>query len=133
MRSAVNVLWRVEDRRRVAVTPTPLAPKSFSHTPVLFVPHPPLVSGGWYRGAGQEVAGPGRYPVARPADKTAGAALLWTFFFGPLGLGYLSTTAGVLATALSAGVLVIAGSTLTLAVIWPLVMIVSVVAATNRR
>lgn len=135
MRNAENVLWRVEDRRYLVTTPTlPTlrAPKSFSSKPAVFAPHPPLVSGGWYNGAGQEVVGPGRYPVTRPTDKSAGAALLWTFFFGPLGLSYLSPTAGVWATALTAGLLVVSGSALVLAVVWPLVMLGSLVAATDR-
>lgn len=133
MRSAEMMLGRFEDRRHVPPGPTLQTPKSSATTPVVFAPHPPLMSGGWYQSAGQEIVGPGRYPVPRPQDKSAGAALLSTFFFGPLGLCYLSTTAGLLSAGLTAGLLVLAGSALPLAVIWPLVMVVSVLAATNRR
>jgi hypothetical protein len=54
-----------------------------------------------------------------------GAALVWTFFFGPLGLFYRSTTAGIVATALSLALLIATGSALTLAAIWPTVMFLS--------
>lgn len=132
MRSAENVLWRVEDRRRPSATPTPWAPKSFSRTPAVFAPHPPLASGGWYSGTGQETAGAGRVPLGAPADRSAVAALLLTLLFGPLGLGYLSRAAGVLAGAASVGLLVVAGVG-ALAVLWPLAMVVSVVATANRH
>jgi hypothetical protein len=132
MRSADNVLWLVEDRRHGPTASTTHAPKSFSTKPVAIAPHPALISGGWYNSAAQEVVGPGRYPVPRPPDRTARAALRWTFFLGPLGLCYLSTTAGLLATALTAGLLVLTGSAVVLAVIWPVVMLLSVITATDR-
>jgi hypothetical protein len=132
MRNAENIRWRVEDRRYL-VTPTLHAPKSFSSKPRAFAPHPPLVSGGWYSGTAREVAGPGRYPVHRPTDKSAGAALLLTFLFGPLGLLYLSANAGVIVTALTVVLLAVSGSPLVLAVIWPIVMGASLVYATNRH
>ncbi|GAB3432935.1 hypothetical protein [Actinophytocola sediminis] len=133
MRSAENVLWRLEDRRYLAGAPAQRAPKSFSSKPVAFAPHPPLVSGGWYTSAARELAGPGRYPVPRPPAKTAGAALRWTLLFGPLGLGYLSPTAGSLATALTLGLLAVTGSVTVLAVIWPVAMLLSLLYATNGR
>lgn len=133
MRSAEIVLGRLEDRRHLPASPTLQAPKSFSTKPVVFAPHPPLVSGGWYNGADQEIVGPGRYPVQRPADKTAGAALLWTLLLGPLGLCYLSTGAGLGVTALTAGVLVLSGSAVALAIVWPVVMLLSVLYATGRH
>jgi hypothetical protein len=132
MGSAENMLWLVEDRRFVPTATGSHPPKSFSITPVAVAPCPPLVSGGWYNGADHEVVGPGRYPVPRPTDKTAGAALMWTFFFGPLGLCYRSTTAGTWATAVTAGMLVAFGSAVVLAVIWPLAMLLSLVYPANR-
>lgn len=132
MRSAENVLWRLEDRRRPA-SPTLQAPKSFSRKPAVFAPHPPLVSGGWYNTADQEVVGPGRYPVPRRTAKTAGAALLWTSFLGPLGLCYLSTVAGLAATTLTAATLILSGNAVVLAVIWPVAMLLSLLHVTSRR
>jgi hypothetical protein len=132
MRSAETVLGRLADRRHSESGRTMHTPKSFSTKPVAFAPHPPLVSGGWYNGSDQEIAGPGRYPVPRPKDKTAGSALLWTFFFGPLGLCYLSVNAGVAATALTAAALILSGSAIALAVIWPIVMLLSVLHTTGR-
>lgn len=133
MRSAENVLWRLEDRRHLPAGPTLQAPKSFSRKPPVFAPHPPLVSGGWYSGADQEVVGPGRYPVPRPTGKTAGAALLWALLFGPLGLCYLSPAAGILAAAATAAMLALSGSAVALAVIWPVVMLLSPILVTSRR
>lgn len=132
MRNAENIRWRVEDRRYL-VTPTLHAPKSFSSQPRAFAPHPPLVSGGWYSGTVREDAGPGRYPVHHPTDKSAGAALLWTLLLGPLGLCYLSTSAGTIVTALTVVLLAVSGNPLVLAVIWPTVMVASLVFATNRH
>lgn len=132
MRSAETVLGQFADRRHPAAGPTRRTPKSFSTKPVAFAPHPPLVSGGWYNGSDQEIVGPGRYPVPRPKDKTTGSALLWTFFFGPLGLCYLSVNAGVVATALTAAALVLSGSAIALAVIWPIVMLLSVLHTRSR-
>ncbi len=132
MRSAETVLGRLADRRHSVAGRTMHTPKSFSTKPVVFAPHPPLVSGGWYNGSDQEIVGPGRYPVPRPKDKTAGSALLWTFFFGPLGLCYLSVNAGVAAAALTAAALILSGSAIALAVIWPVVMLLSVLHTTGR-
>jgi len=133
MRSAETVLGQLADRRHPAASPTMHTPKSFGTKPTVFAPHPPLVSGGWYNGSDQEIVGPGRYPVPRPKDKTAGSALLWTFFFGPLGLCYLSATAGLGATAAAAAAVVLSGSATALAIIWPVVMLLSFLYTTGRH
>ncbi|MCT2584312.1 hypothetical protein [Actinophytocola gossypii] len=132
MRSAELALGRLENQRHLP-SPTLQTPKSFGTTPVVFAPHPPLVSGGWYKGADQEIHGPGRYPMPRPVEKRAGSALLWTFFLGPLGLCYLSPAAGLGVSALTAIVLAVSWNLQFLAVVWPLVMVLAVLVATNRR
>ncbi|HEX2134003.1 MAG TPA: hypothetical protein VHH15_20855 [Actinophytocola sp.] len=132
MRSAELALGQLDNHRHLP-RPTLQTPKSFGTKPVVFAPHPPLVSGGWYKGVDQEVLGPGRYPVAQPADRSAGSALLWTFLLGPLGLCYLSPAAGLATSALTAIVLAVSWHPLSLAVIWPLVMALSVLVATNRH
>jgi hypothetical protein len=79
--------------------------------PAAIPPHPPLVSGGWYRSLAQrEVLGPGRYPVDRPARRSAGAALMLTFVFGPVGLCYVSPVAGLIATMATATMLILSGA-----------------------
>jgi hypothetical protein len=120
MRGADNVLRLPVDRRHGYIG-TIHAPKSFSTLPPAYAPYPPLVSG------------PGRYPLTRPSGKTAGAAVLWTFILGPLGLCYLSTAAGLLSTALTAGLLIVSGSAVVLAVVWPVAMLLSLIYATDRR
>ncbi|MFD9891751.1 hypothetical protein ACFWY9_20625 [Amycolatopsis sp. NPDC059027] len=126
MRGAENVVRRHEAGRQEFGAMPP--PRSFGIYPKPFTPHPPLVSGGWYQGAGREVVGPGRYPVDRPAGKSAGAALLWTVVFGPLGLCYFSVAGGLVAAAVAAAIVIAAGSAVLLAVIWPVSMVLALVA-----
>lgn len=121
-----------EDRHRPPIGFTSRPPTSFPPKPVVFAPHPPLKSGGWYQGAEQEVDGPGRYPMARPVQKSRRAALLWTLFFGPLGLSYVSVACGLIAAAVAA-VVILAGGILTLAIIWPVAMVLAVLAVPRRR
>jgi hypothetical protein len=89
------------------------------------------MSGGWYQGDDHEVVGPGRYPVPRPPAKSVKAALLWTFFLGPLGLCYVSPIGGLIATAVSVTAITFGGASLT-AVIWPVVMVLSLAALPRR-
>jgi hypothetical protein len=96
------------------------APRSHASTPTAFPPHPPLQSGGWYRGSTVEAPGPGRPPVVPPAKKSAGLAVVLSVLFGPLGLCYLSTTGGLVATVFTVGVLGYSGSFLPLVLLWPL-------------
>lgn len=84
-----------------------------------------------HHGVDQGVSGPGRYP-ARPVRKSIVAALLWTLFFGPLGLFYLSAASGLVAAA-TAAVVFLAGGALTLAVIWPIAMILAFLTVWRRR
>ncbi|GAA4533410.1 hypothetical protein [Amycolatopsis samaneae] len=116
MRSAEDVLRRPVGGNRGPV------PQSSARWPSAFEPHPPLVSGGWYQCADQEVTGPGRYPVDRPVGRSAGAALFWTTLLGPLGLCYFSFAGGLVAAVLAAAIVVATGSVVLLAVIWPVCM-----------
>ncbi len=96
-------------------------PRSHASTPLAYPPHPPLQSGGWYRGTMIELPGPGRPPlVAPPVRKSARLAILLTVLFGPLGLCYLSTTGGLVAFVVVVAVLGFAGSFLPLLLLWPL-------------
>ena len=101
------------------------APTSHASTPRAFPPHPPLQSGGWYHGATAEAPGPGRPPVVPPTAKSTGLASLLSVLFGPLGLCYLSSSGGLVATVGTVAVLGYFGSFLPLLLIWP----VSVAAA----
>jgi hypothetical protein len=106
--------------------------RSFLAKPTIAVLHPPLVSGGWYEGAEQEVSGPGRYPIARPVRKSMVAALVWTLCLGPLGLCYLSVAAGLVAAAVAA-VVFLAGGFLTLAVMWPAAIVLAALTVWRQR
>jgi hypothetical protein len=132
MSSTQIVSEELKDRNWPAAGPILPMPESFSEKPVAVVPYPPLVSGGWYQGADDEVAGPGWYRVPRPADRSARTALFWTAVLGPLGLCYLSAVRGLIATAVSAAVVIVAGSVLPLAVIWPVVMVYSFLIVRRR-
>jgi hypothetical protein len=102
-------------------------------TPAAFPPHPPLVSGGWYRGSVLgEVVGPGRYPTEPQADRSVGAALALSVLLGPAGLCYLSVTAGLIASGLALIALVgfgVAG----LAASWPLSIAAAAIGARLPR
>jgi hypothetical protein len=101
--------------------------RSYAAIPAAIPPHPPLTSGGWYRGQGGEAAGPGRFPVAEPRPKSAAVAFVLSVLFGPVGLCYVSVNAGLVATALTAGILLVAGAGfLPLLAIWPLAVLGSV-------
>ncbi|WP_414939987.1 hypothetical protein [Amycolatopsis sp. cmx-11-51] len=89
------------------------------------------MSGGWYQGADHEVAGPGRYPVPRPPAKSVKAALLWALFLGPLGLCYVSPVGGLIATAAAVTAITFGGASM-VAVIWALVMALSLTALSRR-
>ena len=105
--------------------------KTSGATPPAIPPHPPLLSGGWYRSGG-EVLGPGRYPVRSPADKSVGVALLLSVLFGPAGIGYTSITAGLIACGVSAISLILFGF-VSLLVIWPLAIGAAATSALMRH
>lgn len=108
-------------------------PKSNASVPVVFPPHPPLQSGGWYRGTAVEAPGPGRPPVVTRPRKSTGLAVLLSVLFGPLGLCYLSVNGGLLATVVTVGVLAYAeAGFLPLVVLWPLAVAVAGWARTPR-
>lgn len=65
--------------------------------------------------------------MARQAQKSMAAALLWTLGFGPLGLCYLSGAGGLVAAAVAA-VVFLAGGAPTLAIIWPVAMVLAFLA-----
>jgi hypothetical protein len=101
--------------------------RSSAAIPAAFPPHPPLLSGGWYHGGSPEVPGPGRAPLTEPAPKSVGLAFVLGVLFGPIGLCYVSANVGLVATSLTAAVLVVAGAGLVpLLVIWPLAVLGSV-------
>ncbi|HEY7592410.1 MAG TPA: hypothetical protein VH969_04590 [Actinophytocola sp.] len=89
--------------------------RSYASIPVAIQPHPELQ------------AGPGRIPVNQPRPKSAGVAFVLSMLLGPVGLCYLSARAGLIATVLSAVVLLVAGAGFVpLLVIWPLAVLGSV-------
>ena len=108
-------------------------PPSHASTPLAFPPHPPLQSGGWYRGTMVELPGPGRPPVLTPpARRSTAVAVVLALLFGPLGLCYLSTTGGLVATVAVVAVLGMAGSFLPLLLLWPLCVAVAACASRLR-
>ncbi|WP_410652985.1 hypothetical protein [Amycolatopsis sp. cmx-4-54] len=132
MRSAESVMKRPKDHRREPAVPNPRTPRAFGRRPAFFAPHPPLMSGGWYQGEDHEVVGPGRYPVPRPPAKSVKAALSWVLFLGPLGFCYVSPVGGLIATAVSVTAITFGGAA-SMAVIWPVVMLLAVAALSGRR
>src|SRR5437762_3350469 len=67
-----------------------------------------------------------------PRDRSVGAALVLTFFFGPLGLLYVSVEGGVLMT-LAAGIVFIVTLGVLLPVFWVASMIWGGVQASNQH
>jgi hypothetical protein len=62
-------------------------PASGARKPEVYLPHPPLPSGGWYRGADTEVPGPGRAQLdERPARMSTRSVVVLTLMFGLFGL-----------------------------------------------
>lgn len=99
---------------------TRLMEESSDMTPAPIPPHPPLVSGGWYRGISpDEVLGPGRYPVEPPQDRSVGTALLLALLFGPAGLCYVTVWGGLISSVLTATAVALLGFE-PLLIAWPL-------------
>jgi hypothetical protein len=67
-----------------------------------------------------------------PKDRSVGAALVLTFFFGPLGLLYVSVLGGLLMTVVW---IVVAIFTLGvgLIVLWPITMVWAAISASNKH
>ncbi|MBB4904169.1 hypothetical protein [Actinophytocola algeriensis] len=80
-------------------------PQSGASRPVAFPPHPPLQSGGWYRGADVELPGPGRPPVGASSGMSARAALMLTLIFGLIGVLARSLDDGAFAVVVTVAVL----------------------------
>ena len=108
--------------------------RSNAAIPDAIPPHPALQSGGWYHGATIESVGPGRVPLTVRTKKSAGLAFVLSVLFGPVGLCYVSVNAGLVATALTAGILLVAGAGFVpLLVIWPLCVLGSAWGAGHVR
>lgn len=109
-------------------------PRSHASTPLAYPPHPPLQSGGWYRGTMVELPGPGRPPVLMPRPrKSDGLAIVLAVLFGPLGLCYLSVRGGLVATVAAVAVLGFADmGFLPLVLLWPLSVVAAAVAIRLR-
>jgi hypothetical protein len=108
-------------------------PRRQTTKPAVFPPHPPLQSGGWYRGSTVEAPGPGRPPVVTRQEKSVGLAVLLTVLFGPLGLCYLSVSSGLVATVVVVAVLGQVGAGfLPLVVLWPLIVAAAAWGASRR-
>jgi hypothetical protein len=108
--------------------------RSSAAVPDVIPPHPALASGGWYHGLPSEGVGPGRIALAEPRHKSVGLAFVLSLLFGPVGLCYVSVNAGLVATALTAGTLLVTGAGFVpLLVIWPLCVLGSVWGAGHVR
>ncbi len=70
--------------------------------------------------------------AAPPIDKSVGAALVLTFFFGPLGLFYI-TIAGAVVMTIVAIIVAIFTLGFGLLLIWPITMIWSAVVASRQH
>lgn len=123
MRSAESTRRRPVDQRRTPPPPNPLTPKSSAMRPAVVIPHPPL---GW------TPPEPPRRPAFRSVGKSGRTAFTWTLLFGPLGLCYLSVALGLVAT-MAAVVAIVLGGAALLAVIWPVSMILALLAAQPRN
>jgi hypothetical protein len=131
----IPAIIEVTRGRHRKTRPVPARPTQPSHgrgagrTPAPIPPHPPLVSGGWYHSlARSEVLGPGRFAVPSPADKSVGVALTLGALLGPGGLCYTSITAGLIFIGLSAITLILTGVA-ALLVIWPVSITASAISA----
>lgn len=66
---------------------TDWTPRSGASTPAVVPPHPPLQSGGWYRGAVAESPGPGRPPVTTSTRPALVLTVLFALFWLVLLIG----------------------------------------------
>jgi hypothetical protein len=118
-------------RKRRTIVLSHGSQKSGGVVPDAIPPHPPLLSGGWYRGF-MEVLGPGRYPLDRPAERSVGAAMALSLVGGPLGVFYVSVLGGLVCLALAAVGTIVFGYK-ALLVVWPVSMIWAGIGANLRR
>lgn len=80
-------------------------PVSGARKPDAYLPHPPLQSGGWYRGVDVELPGPGRPPVDTSSGASARAALMLTLIFGLIAVLARALDDGVFAVVVTVVVL----------------------------
>ena len=77
----------MENHARTLARQAEWTPRSGASKPVAIPPHPPLQSGGWYRGAVEELPGPGRPPVETSAPRVSvRAAVVLTMLVALVGL-----------------------------------------------
>jgi hypothetical protein len=118
-------------RKRKIVVQSHGSQKSGGVVPEAIPPHPPLVSGGWYRGF-MEVLGPGRYPLDSPPERSVGAALALSLLGGPLGVFYVSLIGGLVCVTVASVAILVFGVK-ALFVVWPLSMIWAGIGSSRRR
>lgn len=64
----------------------PFTARSTASVPMAYPPHPPLQSGGWYRGTEVELPGPGRPPVMQSTGILASSTCVTVTVFTLLAL-----------------------------------------------
>lgn len=77
-------------------------------------------------------SGPARLPAIPPIDKSVAAALVLTFFFGPLGLFYIGARDAIITiiVAIVVGILTLG---IALLLVWPITMVWAAVAAGKKH
>lgn len=110
-------------RRSNTVQHAEWVPTSHATAPAAYPPHPPMASSGRYRES--TIVAPGLLPVRVHVEKSIRLAVTLSLLFGPLGLWYLSTGAGLTATVLAAAIVAGAGLP-ALLLLWPLSVAVAV-------
>lgn len=110
-------------RRSNTVQHVEWVPTSHATVPAVYPPHPPSSFGDPYLAS--TIVAPGRLPVREHTEKSTRRAVMLSLLFGPLGLWYLSTGAGLTATVLAAVIVASAGLP-ALLLLWPLSVAVAV-------
>ena len=101
--------------------------RSTAVIPKSIPPYPSRWSDDRHRWQSAEPVGAGRLPLNEPRPKSTGLAFVLSVLFGPVGLCYVSATAGLVATVSTAVILLVAGAGFVpLLVIWPLSVLGSV-------
>lgn len=90
----------MESHARTLTRQAEWTPTSGASTPAAYPPHPPLQSGGWYRGSAEEAPGPGRPPVVTSSSRmSTRSVVVLTVLFGLFGLLARTVDDGVFAVA----------------------------------
>lgn len=95
----------MDNHARTLVRQADWTPRSGASTPAAFPPHPPLQSGGWYRGSDAELPGPGRPPVVESSRMSARAAVVLAVLFGLIGVLARAVDDGAFAVVVTMAVL----------------------------